>query len=78
MNPLMNNMATIVNHFRRAQGNPGYVRDLLLQSGRINQEAFDAMSGMSASQMANYLMDNGQLDRTASRMAQSIPQNMMR
>lgn len=75
MNPL-----EIIGLYNQVRSNPQMLSQMMLNRGIINQQAFNAMQGMSPSQMGSYLMNNGvlnqnmfnQLSSQATQMQQQI------
>ena len=43
---------------QQVQNNPQALSQILYQSGKINQEQFSAIQGMSPSEMGEYFMNN--------------------
>lgn len=60
-NPMMQ-LANIANQARQMQSNPSQIGKMLFDNGRIDQNTYDAIKGMSSpSQIGNYLMQRGVL-----------------
>jgi hypothetical protein len=52
----MNNFMSMMSQLNAFKSNPA---QMLLQSGKITQDQYKAMQGMSPSQMGNYMLNNG-------------------
>lgn len=52
----MNNMMQMMQSFNNFKQNPA---QMLLSSGKITRDQYQAMQGMTPSQMGQYLMDSG-------------------
>ena len=74
MNPLMN-FNKIIQQYRMIQNSPKEINKLLLNSGRISPEHYEAIKDMSPAQTGQYLLSNGILGNgQISQMSQMIPQ----
>ena len=66
----------IIQQYNAIKGNPQEIGKLLLNSGRINQDHYNAIKDMnSPSQIGNYLMTNGILgQQQVNQVSQMVPQ----
>lgn len=54
-----NSMMNVLNSFRSIQNDPRNICDMLLKSGKINEEQYNAMKSMnSPKEMCEYLLNN--------------------
>ena len=61
MNFKPNNVMNIISQVRQLQNNPGQILDILLQSGKINQQQYNELQPYknNPQQIFNYLVNNG-------------------
>ena len=71
-----NNFSKIVSQYNAIKNNPQEISKLLLNSGKISQDHYDAIKGMSSpSQIGSYLMNNGLLgQQQMQHLSQMVPQ----
>ena len=74
MNPLLM-FNQIVGQYNAIKNNPKEINKMLLNSGRISQEQYEAIKDMDPSQTGQYLMSNGVINQMqVNQLAQFIPQ----
>lgn len=77
----MQRLMDIANKATELQRNPSKMADVLLERGAIDQKSYEAMKGMSPSQIGQYMMQNGMIGQQQAQAAyQNVPhvQNMMK
>lgn len=81
MNPFkaigsMQNFINIASQARQLQANPSQIGQVLFNSGKIDQNTFDAIKNMgSPAQIGNYLLSNGILgQQQVNQLSQMVPQ----
>lgn len=52
------NVMNILQSAQQVQNNPDALAQILYQNGKINQEQFSAIKGMTPSEMGKYLLNN--------------------
>lgn len=77
MNPFQafNNANLIMQQFNMMRNNPKEINKLLLNSGKISQEQYEAIKDMDPAQTGQYLLNNGVINRSQiDQLAQVVPQ----
>lgn len=74
MNPFktmssMQQMMGMVSQIKNVMKNPGSMADVLRQRGAINDEVYQKIRGMNPSQIGNYMIENGLIDKEAAQRA---------
>ena len=74
MNPLMN-FNQIISQYNAIKNNPKEINKILLNSGRISNEQYEAIKDMNPAQTGQYLLNNGLLGQgQVNQLSQMIPQ----
>ena len=75
MNPLMGRMNSIMNLMNRVRQNPNSIADILKENGRISDEQYKDIHGMTSPQeIGQYLIKTGSMSQQQAQNAyNSIP-----